>query len=102
MKYCKVVAILNLSDYGALHEPIQRLDVSGITVSMVKGFGDYVNNFSPYGFSDNMKIEIYTIEEQAETIAEELSSLANQLTEGGGVVAIEPVIRLMNVRKLET
>ena len=102
MKYFKVVAILNLSDYGALHEPIQRLDVSGIEVSMVKGFGEYVNNFSPYGFSDNMKIEIYTIPEQAETIAEELSSLANQLTKGGGVVAIEPVTRLMNVRKLET
>ena len=102
MKYSKVVAILNLSDYGALHEPIQRLDVSGITVSMVKGFGDYVNNFSPYGFSENMKIEIYATQNQAETIAEELSSLANQLTKGGGVVAIEPVTRLMNVRKLET
>ena len=67
----------------------------------VKGFGDYVNNFSPFGFSDNMKIEIYTAEEQAETIAAELASLADQLTEGGGVVAIEPVLKLLNVRKLD-
>ena len=100
MKYCKVVAIVNITDYNALHVPIQQLDVPGITVSMVKGFGDYVNNFSPFGFSDNMKIEIYTTEEQAKTIAAELSSLADQLTEGGGVIAIEPVDQLMNVRKL--
>lgn len=101
MKFCKVVAIMNITDYNVLHEPIQRLDVTGVTVSMVKGFGDYVNNFSPFGFSDNMKVEIYTTEEQAETIAAELSSLADSLTEGGGVVAIEPVHQLMNVRKLD-
>ena len=101
MTYCKVVAIMNVTDYSVLHEPIQRLDVPGVTVSMVKGFGDYVNNFDPFGFSDNMKLEIYATQEQAETIAQELSSLADQLTEGGGVVAIEPVACLMNVRKLE-
>lgn len=101
MKYCKVVAIMNITDYNALHVPIQQMDVPGITVSMVKGFGDYVNNFSPFGFSDNMKIEIYTTEDQARTIAAELSSLADQLTVGGGIVAIEPVDQLMNVRKLD-
>lgn len=101
MKYCKVVAILNITDYKALHEPIQQLDVPGITVSMVKGFGDYVNDFSPFGFSDNMKVEIYTTAEQAETVAAELSALADRLTKGGGVVAIEPVHQLMNVRKLD-
>lgn len=101
MKYCKVVAIMNITDYNVIHIPIQRMDVPGVTVSMVKGFGDYVNEFNPYGFSDNMKVEIYTTAEQAETIAAELSALANQLTEGGGVVAIEPVDQLMNVRKLD-
>ena len=83
MKYCKVVAIMNITDYNTLHVPIQQLDVPGVTVSMVKGFGDYVNDFSPFGFSDNMKLEIYTTAEQAETIATELSALADQLTAGG-------------------
>lgn len=101
MKYRKVVAIMNITDYNTLHLPIQQMDVPGVTVSMVKGFGDYVNEFSPFGFSDNMKVEIYTTSEQAETIANELSSLADQLTKGGGVVAIEPVHQLMNVRKLD-
>ena len=102
MKFCKVVAILNITDYETLHLPIQQLDVPGVTVSMVKGFGDYVNEFSPYGFSDNMKVEIYTTEEQAQAVAAELSALADQLTQGGGVVAIEPVQQLLNVRKLDT
>ena len=101
MKFCKVVAIMNITDYNVLHVPVQQLDVPGITVSMVKGFGDYVNGFSPYGFSENMKIEIYTTAEQAESIAVELAALADNWTEGGGVIAIEPVNQLMNVRKLD-
>ncbi len=79
-----------------------KLDIPGVTVSMVRGFGDYVNNFDPYGFSDNMKIEIYTLTEQASEIAEVLTRLADEMTEGGGIIAVEPVSQLMNVRKLNT
>lgn len=47
-----------------------------------------------------MKIEIYTLTEQAAEIARVLSGLANDMTEGGGIVAIEPVAELFNVKKL--
>ena len=102
MNYCKVVAILNITDFGLIGTSIQKLDVPGVTVSMVKGFGDYINEFNEFGFSDNIKIEVYTSAEQAEIVADTLSRIGNEMTEGGGVVAIEPVHKLLNVRKLET
>lgn len=101
MKYCKVVAILNITDYSLISQTIHKLDVPGISVSMVKGFGDYINEFNDYGFSENMKIEIYTTAQQAESVASTLATMANEMTEGGGVVAIEPVTKLLNVRKLD-
>jgi nitrogen regulatory protein PII len=102
MNYCKVVAILTITDFCLISTSIQKLDVPGVTVSMVKGFGDYINEFHEFGFSDNMKVEVYTSAEQAEVVADALSKLANEMTEGGGVVAIEPVNKLLNVRKLES
>lgn len=102
MNYCKVVAILNITDFGLISTSIQKLDVPGVTVSSVKGFGDYINEFNEFGFSDNLKIEVYTSAEQAEIVADTLSRIGNEMTEGGGVVAIEPVDKLLNVRKLET
>ena len=102
MNYCKVVAILNITDYGLISTSIQKLDIPGVTVSVVKGFGDYINEFNEFGFSDNLKVEVYTSAEQAETVADTLSRLGNEMTEGGGVVAIEPVSQLLNVRKLES
>ncbi|MBC8209593.1 MAG: hypothetical protein H8E21_00900 [Gammaproteobacteria bacterium] len=102
MKYSKVVAIMNISDYGLLSEALKSSNIPGVTVSRVEGYGDYVNDFAAFGFSENMKIEIYTSSEQAEAIAQQLSELANAMTEGGGVIAIEPVSTLLNVRKLAT
>ena len=100
MKYSKVVAIMSITDYALVSTSIQKLDVPGITVSMVKGFGDYINEFNNFGFSDSMKIEVYTSDQHAEKIAETLSTLANEMTEGGGVIAIEPVNKLFNLKKL--
>ena len=101
MNYCKVVAILNITDYSLIHTAIQKLNVPGVTVSMVRGFGDYVNEFHEFGFSENMKVEVYTSEAQAQTVADTLATLANEMTVGGGMVAIEPVHTLLNVRKLD-
>ena len=100
MNYCKVVAIINITDYGLISEQLKSLHVPGVTVSKVHGYGDYVNEFAEFGFSENMKIEIYTSEEHAESIAQVLSELAIELTEGGGVIAIEPLSKLLNVKKI--
>ena len=97
MWYSKIVMILNISDYGLIKKEIKQLNIPGITVTKVQGFGDYVNEFNNDGFTEGLKIVIYTSSEQAELIAKSLSQLANELTEGGGVVAVEPVSKLYNV-----
>jgi nitrogen regulatory protein PII len=100
MNYSKVTAIFNTTDYGLLSDDLAALDIPGVSVSKVMGFGDYVNEFADFGFSENMKIEIFTTTEQARDIALLLTERGNEMTEGGGVVAIEPVTDLFNVKKL--
>lgn len=101
MDYCKVVAIISGADYHQLSDSLAEFDLPGVTVSPVQGFGDDADDLAPDGFSNNLKIEIYTSCEQAEEIAEVLADRALELTDGGGVVAIEPVLALYNVQKLD-
>lgn len=101
MEFNKVVLIINITDYGLISDEIKKLNVPGITVNNVQGFGDYMNQYSPQGLCDSLKVEIYTSLEQADGIAIALSKLASDMTEGGGVVAIEPVSKLYNVKKIE-
>jgi nitrogen regulatory protein P-II 1 len=101
-KYSKVVAIMDILDFTSIHSEVKKLNLPGVSVSTVQGFGDYANTYSECGFSEGLKIEIYTTSEQAQNIAQVLSQLAKEMTEGGGVVAIEPVTDLFNVKKLNT
>ena len=91
---------MNITDYGRISEQLKQFHIPGVTVSKVHGYGDYVNEYAEFGFSENMKIEIYTNEENAEELAIVLSELADEMTEGGGIIAIEPLSKLLNVRKL--
>lgn len=101
MKYSKVIGIFNMTDYGLISDDLASLDIPGVSVSKVEGFGDYVNEFAEFGFSENMRIEIYTTTEQAQEIADMLAQKANEMTEGGGLIAIQSVDTLMNVKKLK-
>jgi len=101
MGFSKVVMIINITDYELISNEINKLNVPGITINNVQGFGDYLNQFSPQHLCDSLKVEIYTTSEQADKIAIVLSELANNMTEGGGIVAIESVAKLYNVKKIE-
>ena len=101
MWFSKVVMIMNVTNYELISDEINKLNVPGITISHVQGFGDYLNEYSPQGLCDSLKVEIYTSSEQADGIAKALSKMATNMTEGGGVVAIEPVTKLLNVKKIE-
>lgn len=90
-----------MTDYALISDDLMALDIPGVSVTRVLGFGDYVNEFAEFGFSENMKIEIYTTTRQAREIARVLAQRGNEMTEGGGVVAIEPVTELLNVKKLD-
>ncbi len=98
--YSKVIMILNISDYDLIAEEVQNLNISGVSVSKVQGYGSYINEFNDYGLCDSLKVEVYTSADEAQRIAEFFSQLARKMTEGGGVVAIEPVTSLLNNKKL--
>lgn len=98
--YKKVVMILNVSDYSLIAEDVNRLNIPGISVSKVEGYGSYINEFNDYGLCESLKVEVYTTVDEAQRIAEVFAELAKRMTEGGGVVAIEPVSSLLNNKKL--
>jgi len=98
--YNKVIMILNISDFGLIAKEVNSLNIPGITVSKVEGYGNYINEFNDYGLCESLKVEVYTSADQAQDIADVFSELAKRMTEGGGVVAIEPVSSLLNNKKL--
>lgn len=99
MEWQKVVAIVRRDALEPVEARLVRLGVKGISVSTVKGFGEYANFFTHDWFVTHVRIEIFTEAARAREIAEAIMSAAQTGAEGDGIVAVLPVAEMYRIRE---
>jgi nitrogen regulatory protein P-II 1 len=77
---------------------LQDLHVGGVSVSGVKGYGEYADLFARDWMSPYARVEIFTSAQHAMRIADGILAGASTGTLGDGIVAIEPVDSVLRVR----
>ena len=80
-----------------MEQALQSLAVSGMSVSKVKGYGEYRDFCGRDWMSGHVRIEIFTPREQARDIAEAIIDAAHTGLPGDGIVAIQPVETLFRI-----
>ncbi len=98
MEFAKLTAIVRPECLERVQERLQSLGVPGMTVSQVRGFGDYADLYRSDWMVSHVKIEIYAPAGEAEALAEQLMDAAHTGLEGDGLVAIEPVSAIYHIR----
>jgi len=98
MNYRKVTAIIRRDVLEKVEQKLQDMGVRGISVTKVKGYGEYANFYSNDWMVSHARIEIFTDESQADTIARSIMETAHVGLEGDGIVAVLPVERLYRIR----
>ncbi|MDT8319620.1 MAG: P-II family nitrogen regulator [Xanthomonadales bacterium] len=93
----KVSAIIRASSLKAVEENLQRANVRGITVTPVKGYGDYKNFFAADWMKPFVKIEIFTARGRA--VADAIVEAAHSGQPGDGIVALERVENVIRIRE---
>lgn len=96
--YKKVTAILRSTVLEGVERRLETLGVHGMSVLRVRGFGEYANYFEQDMLVDRIRIDVYTTDEKAEVVASALVDVAHTGASGDGLVAVEPVDALWNVR----
>lgn len=101
----KIEAIIKPFKLDDLKEALSRLDVKGMTVSEVKGFGrqkghteiyrgaEYVVDFLP-----KMKVEIVVEDEMVEQVVTTIISAVNTGKVGDGKIFVMPVEMVCRIR----
>ena len=97
-KYRKVTAIVRVDRLEQVEKALQDLRVSGVSVSRVKGYGEYTDFFARDWMSPYARIEIFTSEEHAERISGTILRAASTGTRGDGIVAVEAVESVLRIR----
>lgn len=98
MKFSYIIAIVPPEAVDVLERKLRSIGVGGITLSKVKGFGEYRNFFSSDLLSDHTKLEIFAQESQVEALLDAFLEVAGSDVPGAGIAAVVPVERFLHLR----
>lgn len=97
MNYKYVVAIVRPELAASLEAKLGAVGAGGITLTKVKGFGEYKNFFSRDWLSEYTRVEIFTEESKVDALLDVLQESAEADVSGVGVVAVMPVDRFLHL-----
>lgn len=100
MSMQKVEAIVRFSALESIESALQKAAIGGLTVSPVRGFGEYRNFFRDDWTHRFARIEVFTT--RATEIADLIAEAAHTGAAGDGLIAIEPVDRVIRIRDRRT
>lgn len=101
MNFRKVTAIFRSDRLKAVEDRLRGLAVPGISVTRVKGFGEYANFYTSDWLCTHVRIEVFIIKSKADEIAEAIIETAHTGVEGDGIVAVLPVESVYHIRTKE-
>lgn len=97
-RYRKVTAIVRVELLARVEKALQELHVSGVSISRVKGYGEYIDFFAPDWMSPYARVEIFTSADHAPRIADAVLTAASTGTRGDGILAVEEVEAVIRTR----
>lgn len=95
--FYKVTAITRSGCLETVETNLQQANVRGITVTPVKGYGEYKNFFAADCMKPFVRIEVFTT--RGREVADIIVEAAHTGQPGDGVVAIERVDDVIRVRE---
>jgi len=98
MEYRKITAIIENQRLEAVERRLEEVGVGGVTVSKVKGYGDYRNFYTRDWMTSHSRIEIFTDAGRADEIARAIMDAAHTGLSGDGIVVVLPVERVYRIR----
>ncbi len=98
MSFAKVTAIVRPAAAETIEARLRKAGVPGMSVSHVKGYGDYADFFRNDWMVTHVRLEVFIAEARAEEVAEIIVDSAHSGLPGDGLVAILPVASVYHIR----
>jgi len=97
MAFKKVIAILQCTVLEKVESALQEIGVSGISVTFIKGYGNYANFFQSPPLVKHARIEIFTDEEKVDLVVSTIMQSAHTGLKGDGLITIIPVEHIYRI-----
>lgn len=101
MDFRKVTAIIRPNCLEKVEAALQRLGVPGVSVTKVKGYGEYADFYTPDWMCTHVRVEVFIGQHRAEQVAEAIINAGHTGLVGDGIVAVLPVESVYHIRTRE-
>ena len=98
MEFRKITAIIRSSVLEKVERRLQQIGIKGITVSRVKGYGEYANFFTRDWLTTKARIEIFAARDDVDSIVGAITESAHTGFAGDGFVAVLPLESIFLIR----
>ncbi|MEJ2032272.1 MAG: P-II family nitrogen regulator [Deltaproteobacteria bacterium] len=98
MELRKIVAIVRVSALEKVEERLRDLRVKGLSISSVRGYGEYSNLYKQDWMVSHARVEIFTEQTEVDAIVTAIMETAHTGIAGDGIVAVLPVEELFRIR----
>lgn len=98
MRLSLVVVVTRILSLDSVERSLRAIGVRGITVSRVRGWGEYGNTLVPDSKVDEVRIEVFVERDRAEAVARAVIEACHSGLTGDGIVAILPVDKVFSIR----
>ena len=93
-----VVAIVYSDNLERLHAALNSIRIGGVTLTKVKGYGEYKNLYTEDWLVEHTKVEVFAEESKADLLVKVLLDMSRSEPPGAGIVAVMPVERFFHLR----
>lgn len=98
MEYKKIIAIVRRYLVDDVEKRLRRIGVKGMTVTRIRGYGEYKQYFTEDGLSEQSRIEIFARKDEVDAIVGAILESAHTGAAGDGLVVILPVEKIYRIR----
>lgn len=98
MDFRKVIAIIPPDYLEKVEMALQTVGVPGVSVTKVKGYGEYADFYSRDWMCACVRVEVFVGLHMADEVAEAIMEAAHTGLEGDGIAAVLPVESVYHIR----
>jgi len=98
MQYKKVTAIVICEKLKEVEQALVTIGVSGVSITQIRGYGEYHDYYQPDMMSCHARIEIFCRAAKADAIVQTIMDTAHNGQPEDGIIAVLPVDHLYRIR----
>ena len=98
VKFFLIIANFRDDKVNDVEKQLEKLGVERLNVSKVRGFGEYHNYFAQNWLTREVRLEVFTKEEEVQAVVSAIMEAAHTGVPGDGVVAVLPIDKLYLIR----